>query len=324
MEAGNEIIENKPASPRRSSLVRAALRLLLGFILLVLLSMLIDTEEILRAYERADGLLIGLAALLLSFNLGFQIIKWRILLRLLQPSVTLYEATASFLFGLTLGTLTPGQVGEFGGRALRHETDKPGRVVGLTILDKLQVFGVMAIGGLWSLALLFSVMNPLNIIILLILTLLIAFLLIRPGILYDVLTAIGVGKIRHRWMSQILESLSLVREVRVILVTLFLTILFYLTVYAQTYVLLNAFSAVSPLDAFLGYSSMMFAKSLLPITVGDLGTREAGMVYFLSLRSIPSASSFNASLLLFVVNLLFPAISGLFFIPRSFSFRKSP
>jgi len=101
-----------------------------------------------------------------------------------------------------------------------------------------------------------------------------------------------------------------------------MTVLFYATIWIQLHFLLNAFTAVSFADSFLGFAAMMFVKSALPVTFADLGVREIGLVYFMSLRLVPEAASFNAGILLFAINVLAPALVGLLFIPRSFSLRN--
>jgi hypothetical protein len=58
----------------------------------------------------------------------------------------------------------------------------------------------------------------------------------------------------------------------------------------------------------------MFVKSLLPISIGDLGIREAGSIYFFSIYGISQAAALNASLLLFSINIFIPSILGIYFI----------
>lgn len=322
METGSQIVDHEAHAGRRSALLRGGFRFIFGLLLLALLSLFIDPEEILDAYRQAEALQIVFAVLLLTCNLGFQVIKWRVLLRLSDSSFTWKDTITSFMFGITAGTITPGQIGEFGGRAFRLQTDQPGLIIGLTIIDKLQVLGVMAIAGMWSLLFLFDAWSPLLLVLFSGITLAVITLLIRPLLVKRILEAVGLKRLRHRWIGQILESLSFMKSASVIATTLTMTVLFYGTVYVQTYFLLNAFSPIGGLDAFIGYAAMMFTKSLIPITLGDLGVREAGLVYFLSLRGIPEAASFNASILLFTINLLFPALCGLLFLPHSLPFRK--
>jgi Uncharacterised protein family (UPF0104). len=80
------------------------------------------------------------------------------------------------------------------------------------------------------------------------------------------------------------------------------------------YCLINSFSKISLLHAFIGTSAMMFVKSLLPISIGDLGIREAGSIFFFSTYGISQAAALNASLLLFLINIFIPSIIGTYFI----------
>jgi uncharacterized membrane protein YbhN (UPF0104 family) len=62
---------------------------------------------------------------------------------------------------------------------------------------------------------------------------------------------------------------------------------------------------------------MMLAKSIFPISIADIGIREAGSVYFFALLGISSAAAFNASMVLFLINILLPSVVGLLFLPKA-------
>jgi uncharacterized membrane protein YbhN (UPF0104 family) len=57
---------------------------------------------------------------------------------------------------------------------------------------------------------------------------------------------------------------------------------------------------------------------LLPISFGDLGVRETATVFFVSLIGGQKTTGFNASILIFLINLAFPSFIGflLLFIPK--------
>lgn len=66
---------------------------------------------------------------------------------------------------------------------------------------------------------------------------------------------------------------------------------------------------------------MIFVKTLVPsIALGELGIREAASIYFLSFFQIQGSVAFNAAFLLFVVNILFPAVIGLVLLFRRNSY----
>jgi hypothetical protein len=69
--------------------------------------------------------------------------------------------------------------------------------------------------------------------------------------------------------------------------------------------------------AYLGVALVFFAKSAVPsVTLGDLGVRESAAVFFLGFYGVAEAAAFNASLGLFAVNILLPALAGLALLPR--------
>jgi uncharacterized membrane protein YbhN (UPF0104 family) len=82
----------------------------------------------------------------------------------------------------------------------------------------------------------------------------------------------------------------------------------------QMFCLINAFTGITIVHAFVGTSAMMFIKSLLPISLGDLGIREAGSIYFFSTYNVSQAAALNASLLLFVINVFIPSLFGIYFL----------
>jgi hypothetical protein len=235
----------------------------------------------------------------------------------LFPSLKIVQ---SFFFGLTVGTLTPGQLGELGGRGFHLASEAPERIIGLTIFDKLQMLGVMLIGGGLSMAILLKL--PLLILLLVAAGSIIVLLgLIAPHYAAIVLQKSPLGQLQNKWVQGFLSVLGSIREPRTIFTSLVLTVLFYATIWIQLHCLLNAFSMVSLGDSFLGFSSMMLAKSAVPVSFADLGTRELGLVFFLSLRGVPEAPAFNSGILLFAINVLTPSLIGLLFIPKSFSLR---
>ena len=63
-------------------------------------------------------------------------------------------------------------------------------------------------------------------------------------------------------------------------------------------------------------TSTILTKTLLPISLADLGIREGAAVFFFSKLQVGKVAAFNGSLLLFAVNVLLPTFLGLFLLPR--------
>jgi uncharacterized membrane protein YbhN (UPF0104 family) len=92
---------------------------------------------------------------------------------------------------------------------------------------------------------------------------------------------------------------------------------FYLVFLLQFYLIILSFESAKLIPAFLAISSTMLVKSMLPISLGDLGIRESAAIFFLSRLGLQDSTAFNASILLFLINLLIPSIVGLFILLKN-------
>jgi uncharacterized protein (TIRG00374 family) len=256
------------------------------------------------------------AALLMFVNIGLQIMKWRYFVRLVDPAATNLETAASLLFGITLGAITPGQIGEFGGRALHHTSISAGTLIGLTLVDKVQMMCIMGISGVASVVVLFQCGPIIGAISIVVSMFLFLFIFFKLNALQRVTLRFKFSFFERPSIQDLLSAVSIFR-LRDLFASFGLSAGFYIVIYLQMFLLLNAFSPVHAADAYLGFAAMMFLKSLVPVSLGDLGIREASSVYFYALRGIANTTALNASLLLFVINILLPSLLGLIFIPRS-------
>lgn len=314
MEAGSNIIENSGREPLKISFW---IRLLIGAVLLAVIVSIVNAKELIDTVRQAELLWIMVAAVLVAANIGLQILKWGYLLRFVE-GVSGKETIASFFFGITLGSFTPGQLGEFGGRAVHLPSARRGTIIGLAVIDKMQVFGIMAVCGILGSLFLYHVESLPIIIVGVLTSLLLLVFLVRFSTVRSFLLAAGISKLKHRWVAQAVDSLLLFSH-RDILITTIMTVIFYGVVYLQLYCLMNAFQEITMLNSFLAYSTMMISKTLLPFSIADLGIREIGLVYFASEVGYDAPAALASSLLLFVMNIAAPSLVGLFFIPHTIS-----
>jgi len=308
---GNSIL---PLKFRASVLL--ALRGVLAAGILFFLFRFVSFSEVARSFAEAKLEYLSGAIALMAVNLSLQYLKWRYFVRLINPSNTNSESAASFLFGITLGTITPGQIGEFGGRAIRHSSMASGTIVGLTLVDRLQMISVLGIGGGIGLVILFGPGGFLNWLIATVAASGFVALFFNPGFIMHALSWFGPKFRSMQWVAD-LESAVNVFRLKQLTVSFVFSLAFYSVICVQMFLLLNAYSAVTWWDSFAGFGAMMFTKALLPISLGDLGIREAGAVFFYSARGVAPATSLSAALLLFVINVLFPSAVGLLFMPRN-------
>jgi uncharacterized protein (TIRG00374 family) len=317
METGGALMnEQDDRVKTRKNIVKLLLQGALALVLLVVLFQFVSFSDVTQALVTAKPEYIAGAALLMFVNIGFQIVKWRYFVRLVEPTATNLETAASLLFGITLGAITPGQIGEFGGRALHHNSISAGTLIGLTLVDKVQMMCIMGISGIAGLVILFQWGTIVGTILIVVSAFLFLYIFFKLDVLQRIALKFKFGFFQRPAIQDLLSAVSIFRQ-RDLIVSFGLSAGFYTVIYVQMYLLLNAFSPVHAADAFLGFAAMMFLKSLVPVSLGDLGIREASSVYFYALRGIANATALNASLLLFVINILLPSLIGLIFIPRS-------
>jgi uncharacterized protein (TIRG00374 family) len=304
---------SKPKTMRSFALF--LIRGLLGVAVLILLFQYVNVADVLDSILKARFEYLVCAFVLMTANLATQVLKWRYFVRLMNPEISNTETLASFMFGMTLGTVTPGQIGEFGGRVLGHGSLPAGRIIGLTLVDRLQMICVLGSAGIISLTVLFHFGVLLTTSTMILASLVFIYLFFNPQFVVRLISHLKFKWIQRTTVQDFLEAITVFHS-RQLFVSFLFSIAFYLIVFFQMYLLLNSFSEVGLTDALLGFAAMMFLKALVPISLGDLGIREASSVYFYSLRGIASATSLSASLLLFFINVLLPSILGLVFIPK--------
>lgn len=294
------------------------LKLLLTFVILSWLIHYLRSHDLLAIFRHVRLSAIALAASLLPLNLGLQFLKWHYLLRCgaarrCPPRAALF----SLLAGFPLGLLTPGRWGELG-RAFFLPQMVSHKIFLLAALDKgfdlllTMLAGTSAllffihknfIPAAWlpAVLLLMSIIFVLNI------------LALQPGILRK--SARVLGK-THGVTMNVMRSAN--RFTRRQLATVWLlSASFVATFSLQFALLLRGFVEVSFLEAMTGAAAVFFAKSLLPIALGDLGVREGAAAFFFARMNVLPQAAFNASLLLFVINLLTPSLIGMWLIWKS-------
>ena len=87
---------------------------------------------------------------------------------------------------------------------------------------------------------------------------------------------------------------------------------FFVAIYCmQMAAFVRGFAAVAFVPALAAAAATFFLKSALPLTLGELGVREGLAVFFFAGLEVPAPAALQASLLLFLFNLVLPALAGL-------------
>ncbi len=302
----------EPAARNRRWFMWAG-KCLLAVLLLYLIASNVSSVSILQALSAARFPFIAAALLLLPLNLWLQYSKWKLMLRRTYPKAEVGDIRSSLLLGFTFGLATPARIGEFGGRAMAVRNTEPLTLMGITAIDKLATMAVTVAAGIIGL-LLYGALHPFM-----------DFGLLAVALTLIVFSVYAAGRSVYQRRSRLLKSTGwfgrTIRKLaaaqhcidrRTMLRVLMLSVLFYATFLMQFFLLLSAFGPLDPVSTLAGISTIMLVKTVLPpITLGELGIREGVAVLVFGHAGVLAAAAFSASLLLFAINLLLPALAGL-------------
>jgi hypothetical protein len=252
----------------------------------------------------------GLAIMLLPFNIWLESIKWGYLL---PPNVShsFTQKIEAVLTGVSLGLITPNQIGDFAGKVIHVPKYLQKQSIGAAIVGGIAQWSVSIWFG--SLALLFLVnQNLIN--------------LAQPiiWILVGCLTMIPLGFIhlpfftkhlKTNWNNDYLELIT--KFERPELQKLWaISSLRYVVYTCQYILLLYAFNIDLSIILMLAIIAAIFIiQSIMPsFIIVQLGIRGLSAVWLFGLFQAPIAAVLFASYSLWLINQLIPAILGLFII----------
>lgn len=290
-----------------------ALKFIIAGLLIWMLLQKIELANVINAFKTARVQYILLAFLSGFPNVLIQFLKWRFLLRLVKPTVSNYETLSSLLIGFTLGFITPGRIGEFG-RAVFIQNCSRTRVVGLAMLDKLFPMGVVFLIGSWSVVYLLnsrlSIMTSLIFILLAcLITIIVFWFSWYPQHLRKIMTFANQFLPYQERIELLLSSLDNFQRKQAFFMIGY-SIIFYGIITTQFFCMMYAFEPLPIFISYLAIFSIYVAKSLLPISLADLGVRETAAVFFLGLVGAAPSTAFNAAILIFLINLVIPSLIG--------------
>lgn len=288
----------------------------------------VGSVAVMQVLSGADMMIVSLVAGLGVLNIYLQYRKWMVISSAMLGVSKSGVIFRSLMYGITAGSFTPARIGEFVGRKLAYPEHSVLEVTLATAADKLFSFFYILFFGV-SFGLLFLVqfygVSPylaaaLFLVLLFLLLLLVYFLLSEDfwtGFIFKKLSGIT-------FLAAYTKKLEVIKKLdRVTLsFNLLYSFLFYACYLFQFGLLVMALSHSYDLSGFLWAGVLMiFVKTLVPsIALGELGIREAASIYFLSFFQIQGSVAFNAAFLLFVVNILFPAVIGLVLLFRRNSY----
>jgi len=270
------------------------------FLTVAILTMLIRLtrgEALQAAFRQMQPRFVWGAVALLPFNLGFQILRWHVLVQPLVRSAV-WQSVRSVLGGYSLMLITPGRFGE-AGRALFFKSDRKWLIAVMFVVDKAFASLTLLLFLCLSLAIWWGA---------------------HYWVLFAAVLLLCLSLLNHpQWVKWIFDRISqriyhqnipsTLTRIQFVLALCYS--IFAFLVYALQYLLLiNAFEPVSVRIGFIAFPLMMGINAFA-ITIGGLGIREAGAIVAFGLFDVARASALMASLLFYGLNVLLPGLLGI-------------
>ncbi len=261
---------------------------------------------------------------LLFINWGCEAKKWQILVNKIE-TITFIDAYQSVLVGLSLGFITPANLGDYAGRILRLKSQKRSEGIGVNILGNGIQFYVALLFGAISYLQIFTkkvnFMDEILFVFLLFLIILGIFVYLQR---FNLTKFVSNFSIFHKYQNHINALTSFdSKEFRQVF---FWAILRYLTFSLQFVLILQIFQINIPLLDLSAVSCLVFLfKTIIPSInfVSDLGVRELSAMHLFNLYPVHISSVITATFALWLLNILLPVLVGAgLFLKLSLSSKK--
>jgi len=301
--------------------LRLGLKSLLTASVLVALGVTVDPTTLVDSLNDAHWVWVGVALLLTPLNLILDGWVWKQLLTPVVDRVSLSSLAGAVLSGIALGFWTPARTGEYAGRALslsrgdrwsisltvftqRMVDMAVGVTVGLLALSWAFMKGVLPLSSPWLAAATIGLGTSLSL----------TTLILVPTRVHRCVQWLLPKRTNITARTALFNRYSRDHGMRVIGGS----IARYFVFATQLVCLGMAFNPSSSWVLLAAGAGLTFyAKYLIPsLTFLDLGIREGSAAFFFQQLGVGAAAGLNAALVLFVLNILVPALLGIPFLTR--------
>ena len=271
------------------------------------ISVLIDTVEKNKVY------LFGVI-LMMFLNWLVEALKWRYMISKIE-NISIMTAYRAVFTGITVSTFTPNRIGEYGGRVFCLEKGDRIKAVFITVLCSMSQLLVTILFGSISLFILFDEIlidkTFLSVSLLIFLNL---FLLFSYFNISHIVNFLGKFKLIKSF-KKYLEVLVMYNYKDLIIAFIYSNTRYFIFS-LQFIILLHVFGInISFMDAILSVMLIFFFITITPtITIAEIGVRGSVAIFVLGLFSSNDIAILSSTTLLWLINLIIPAIIGSFFI----------
>ncbi len=296
---------------------------LVGLVIFAVIILNIDTGRLLSILSSADPALVSCSILLAVPNIILKSLKWNVIIRSYGTGYSLLKSIRAWLSGFFLGIITPGRIGDLS-RALylRKETGlSGGKSLTTVFLDRINDIVVLFCFSLAGMAVIAGGMSQGTGLLAYISGAFLIFLvlvaaLMRKSIILRVARPLSLRLLPSRYHNVLgrafhdfYEGLSGMRKPMLGAAVLLCVVTWIISI-SQFWLLSSAIGLDLPYTFFMGVVPIAVLLDTLPVSFSGIGTRDAALIFFFSLVSIPSESAVSLSLLSFMTTYVVMGAAG--------------
>ncbi|MDD5165772.1 MAG: lysylphosphatidylglycerol synthase transmembrane domain-containing protein [Candidatus Omnitrophica bacterium] len=295
----------------------------ISIVLLFFLFRQIDKKSLLEIIKNANKGYLFLAFIVFFFNYVFCLLRWQMLLKAIKIHIPISRIIISFAGGVFFSLFLPSTIGGDLMRSmdLAAHTKKPREVVATVFLDRLSGYIGLVVLALLSLFFGWKLLEDRVILIsvLLITALLVIILLVlfNKTIFLKVnkyLSSLSSGKIMGSVMNLHQEIHLFRHHKNVIFKNLLLSVFVQIITPFCFYIIALSVGLQINIIYFFILLPIIGAITLLPISIGGLGLRDATTIFFFAQVGVSKNLAFAMSLLNFSFIVIYAAIGGLIYV----------
>ncbi|MAU36916.1 MAG: hypothetical protein CMD14_06040 [Flavobacteriales bacterium] len=276
-------------------------------------------------------LLIFVVILMMFLNWFLESLKWRFLISKIE-SISIFRSFAAVFSGITVSTFTPNRIGEYAGRVFCLE--KADRIQGvlITVIGSMSQLLTTIVFGLTGFLLLPNLMQeldsllsefifayPIMLFVIILLNVILVTLFLNASVFTVLLSKLKIlGKFhKYNQVFTFYDSSELLEA-------LLYSVARYIVFTTQFFILLHVFGVnISYIDSIILTTVMLFIISIIPtIAITEIGVRGSVALFLFGLVSSNAVGILSATFIMWIINLLLPALIGTFFIFTLKFFRK--
>jgi len=300
----------------------ALLRISISIILLIFLFRQVDKKNLFEIIQHADKALLFFSGLVFFFGYILCLWRWEMLLKAAKIKLSLKRIIISFSGGIFFSLFLPSTIGGDLVRSidLAAHTNRPREVVATVLLDRLSgyvglvILALLAVflGGKFAQdkSIVFSIAVITTLLIVILLALFNKFLYSKINML---LNSPSAGRIREAIKNLHQEIYYFREHKRVMLRSLMLSLIIQSIQPITFYLTAVSLGIKINLIYFFIFIPIIGAITMLPISIGGLGLRDATTIFFFAKAGVNKDLAFAMSLLNFFFIVLYAAIGGIIY-----------